>query len=105
MTGGLDCNGAAHRADLTHMNSAKILATASDMLGAFGDNAKFLVAEHIDKALEDGDAAAHDHWCMIGKAVALMSVPRPDAKAAESRPVQDKPADPAKLGSRKFKAA
>ena len=87
------------------MNSTKILATASEMLEAHGDNAKFLVADHIDQALLNGDAAAHDEWCMIGKAIALMSVPRPEAKPAESNPVQDKPADPAKFGPRSFKAA
>jgi hypothetical protein len=99
------CNHAAHRAIQTHMNSAKILTTASEMLEAYGDSAKFVAAEHIDRALQDGDGAAHDQWCMIGKAIALMSVPRPDAKAAGSKPVADKPAESITIGSRSFKAA
>jgi hypothetical protein len=99
------CDHAAHRANQTHMNSAKILTTASEMLETYGDSAKFVVAEHIDQALQDGDGAAHDQWCMIGKAVALMSVPRPDARPAGSKPVADKPAEPIKIGARNFKAA
>ena len=58
------------------MDNTAILKTASGLLEAHGDKAKFLVAEHIDQALEAGDAGQHDFWCLVGKAVALLSMPR-----------------------------
>jgi hypothetical protein len=68
------------------MDPANILTTASGMLETYGENAKFMVADHIDQALQAGDAAAHDEWCLIGKALALMSMPRGEAPAAKVKP-------------------
>jgi hypothetical protein len=82
-----------------NMNPQNILTTASGMLETFGENAKFMVAEHIDRALEVGDAAAHDEWCLIGKAIALMSMPRGENLAAPAKPKA------APVVHRKFKAA
>ena len=81
------------------MDPQKILTTASGMLETFGENAKFMVAEHIDQALQAGDAAAHDEWCMIGKAIALMSMPRGEAAPAKPK------AKSAPVVHRKFRAA
>ena len=78
----------------------KILAAAAELVAAHGDRAKFLVAERIDRALVDDDGEAHDRWCLIGKAVALMSMTRPQKDAA-------KPAarEPTKPKTRDIKAA
>jgi hypothetical protein len=81
-----------------NMDPQNILTTASSMLETYGENAKFMVAEHIDRALEAGDGAAHDEWCLIGKAIALMSMPRGENLAAKAKPK----ATPV---VRKFKAA
>ena len=68
------------------MDPQNILATASSMLETYGENAKFMVAEHIDRALEAGDGVAHDEWCLIGKAIALMSMPRGENLATKAKP-------------------
>ena len=81
------------------MDPQNILTTASSMLETFGENAKFMVAERIDQAMQAGDAVAHDEWCLIGKAIALMSMPRGEAPAAKSK------AKPAPVVHRKFRAA
>ena len=81
------------------MDPQKILTTASGMLETFGENAKFMVAEHIDQAMQAGDAAAHDEWCLIGKAIALMSIPRSEAPATKVKPKS------APVVHRKFRAA
>ncbi|MGZ5929095.1 MAG: hypothetical protein ACXWLX_07750 [Rhizomicrobium sp.] len=81
------------------MDPQNILTTASSMLEAFGENAKFMVAERIDQAMQAGDAAAHDEWCLIGKAIALMSMPRGEAPAVKPK------AKPAPVVHRKFRAA
>ena len=81
------------------MDPQNILTTASSMLETFGENAKFMVAERIDQAMQAGDAAAHDEWCLIGKAIALMSMPRGEVPAAKPK------AKPATVVHRKFRAA
>jgi len=58
-----------------------------------------MVAERIDQAMQAGDAVAHDEWCLIGKAIALMSMPRGEAPAAKPK------AKPAPVVHRKFRAA
>lgn len=80
------------------MDPQNILTTASSMLESYGENAKFMVAERIDQALLAGDGAAHDEWCLIGKAIALMSLPRAETVATKVKPE----ATPV---VRKFKAA
>jgi hypothetical protein len=82
-----------------NMDPQNILTTASSMLETHGENAKFMVAEHIDRALEAGDGAAHDEWCLIGKAIALMSMPRAETPAAKAAPKV------APVIHRKFRAA
>ena len=82
-----------------NMDPHNILTTASGMLETYGENAKFMVAEHIDQALQAGDAAAHDEWCLIGKAIALMSMPRGENLAAKAKPKA------APVVHRKFRAA
>ena len=70
----------------------KILEAAAELVAAHGDRAKFLVAERIDRALVEDDGEAHDRWCLIGKAVALMSMARPQKDAA--KPATQQPAKP-----------
>lgn len=71
----------------------EILETAAELVAAHGDRAKFLVAEHVDRALTADDGEAHDRWCLIGKAVALMSMTRSQKDVAQ--PAAQQPARPA----------
>jgi hypothetical protein len=72
------------------MVHSEILSSAAELVAAHGDNAKFLVAERVDQALAQGDGEAHDRWCLIGKAVALMLMPRAEAAkpVAAAKPVK-----------------
>ncbi len=85
------------------MVHSEILSSAAELVSAHGDNAKFLVAERIDQALANGDGEAHDRWCLIGKAVALMLMPRP---AETAKPVDAvKPVEAAKPAKQAGKPA
>lgn len=68
------------------MDNTAILKTAASLLEAHGDKAKFLVAERIDQALEAGDGGQHDFWCLVGKAVALLSMPRAETVVTKAAP-------------------
>lgn len=81
------------------MDSSMILTTASSMLETFGDNAKFMAAERMDQAMADGDGAAYDEWQLIGKAIALMSMPRDETIATKIVP------EVTPVVHRKFRAA
>jgi hypothetical protein len=69
------------------MDGTAILNTASGLLEAYGENAKFHVAEQIDFALQSDNAAEYDHWCMVAKAISLMTMPRTEPAAKKSEPV------------------
>lgn len=81
------------------MDGTIILNTASDMIEAYGDGAKFHIAEQMDRALESGDGVAYDQLCMVAKAISLMTMARQEAATIK----------PAKVAtpviSRTFKAA
>jgi hypothetical protein len=61
------------------MDGTVILNTASQMVEAYGENAKFHIAEQMDRALESGDGAAYDHLGMVAKAISLMTMARQEA--------------------------
>lgn len=63
------------------MDGTKILNTASSMLETHGESAKFLIAQKMDDALLAGDGEAYDDWCMIAKAMNLMTMARKEAAA------------------------
>lgn len=63
------------------MDGTVILNTASTMIEAYGDGAKFHIAEQIDRAMEAGDGAAYDQLCLIAKAISLMTMTRQEAAA------------------------
>jgi hypothetical protein len=81
------------------MDGTVILNTASAMIEAYGDGAKFHIAEQMDRALETGDGAVYDQLCLVAKAISLMTMTRQEAAAIK----------PAKVAtpviSRAFKAA
>ena len=79
------------------MDGTKILNTASSMLETHGESAQFLIAQKMDDALLAGDGEAYDDWCMIAKAMNLMTMAR---KEAAARPKKVEPILPAA-----FKAA
>ena len=81
------------------MDGTTILTMASELLEAYGDNAKFHAAEQMDHALETDDGAAYDQWCLVAKAINLMSMARTEAKTAKA----DKPAPVVRPAA--FKAA
>lgn len=61
------------------MDGTVILNTASTMIEAYGDGAKFHIAEQMDRALEAGDGAAYDQLSLIAKAISLMTMTRQEA--------------------------
>ena len=69
------------------MNGTEILTTASRMLESHGANAKFLIAQKMDDAMVMGDGQAYDDWCMVAKALHLMSQTREEAKRAKPETV------------------
>jgi hypothetical protein len=48
---------------------------AARMIEEFGDRAKFLVDEHVDIALQADDPTGFEDWCLVGKALALLTQP------------------------------
>ena len=64
-----------------HMDGTQILNTASSLLEAHGESAKFLIAQKMDDALLSGDGQAYDDWAMIAKAMSLMTTARKEAAA------------------------
>jgi hypothetical protein len=69
------------------MDGTAILNTASGLLEAYGENANFHVAEQIDFALQSEDGAGYDHWCMVAKAISLMTMARTEAAVKKPEPV------------------
>lgn len=69
------------RACRTQMDGTQILNTASSMLETHGETAKFLIAQKMDDAMLAGDGQAYDDWCMIAKAMNLMTLARKEAVA------------------------
>lgn len=67
------------------MDGTQILKTASGMLETHGETAKFLIAQKMDDAMLAGDGQGYDDWCMVAKAMTLMSMAR---KEAVARPKQ-----------------
>ena len=61
------------------MDGTVILNTASDMIQAYGDGAKFHIAEQMDRALESGDGATYDRLSLVAKAISLMTMTRQEA--------------------------
>jgi hypothetical protein len=85
------------------MDGTFILNTASSMLETFGENAKFHIAEEMDRAMEAGDGAAYDQWCLVAKAVELMTMTRKENAAA--KPEKTEKADKTPTIGRTFRAA
>jgi len=81
------------------MDGTVILNTASDMIQAYGDGAKFHIAEQMDRALESGDGVAYDQLCMVAKAISLMTMARQEAAVVRPEKAAATPA------LRAFKAA
>jgi len=79
------------------MDGSQILNTASSMLETHGEGARFLIAQKMDDAMLAGDGQAYDDWCMVAKALELMTMAR---KEAAARPKRVEPVLPAA-----FKAA
>lgn len=63
------------------MDGSQILNTASGMLETHGEGARFLIAQKMDDAMLAGDGQAYDDWCMVAKALELMSMARKEAAA------------------------
>jgi hypothetical protein len=51
------------------------LDIATRLIVDFGDRAKFLVDERVDMALQSEDPTGFQDWCLVAKAVALLSQP------------------------------
>jgi hypothetical protein len=51
------------------------LDIATRLIEDFGDRAKFMVDERVDMALQSEDPTAFQDWCLVAKAVALLTRP------------------------------
>lgn len=68
------------------------LTTASDMIEQFGEQAEMLAAGHMDAALRADDREGYDEWCLVGKAIALLTRHHPEPVKAKTRPKAKKEA-------------
>ena len=63
------------------------LTIASEMIEQFGERAEMLAADHMDAALRADDREGYDEWCLVAKAIALLTRhhPEPVKTKAKSR--------------------
>jgi hypothetical protein len=59
------------------------------MIEDFGDRAQFLVAERADTALQAEDAIGFEEWCLVAKALALLTQPKRISQATERNSGED----------------
>lgn len=52
------------------------LDVAARMIEEFGEQAKFLVDERVDMALQSEDATEFENWTLVAKALALLTQPK-----------------------------
>lgn len=62
------------------------LTLASEMIEQFGEHAEMLAADNMDAALQTGDGESYDHWCLVAKAVALLTRHHPEPVKAKAKP-------------------
>lgn len=49
------------------------LTLASEMIEQFGEHAELLAADRMDAALQADDRDGYDEWCLVAKAIALLT--------------------------------
>jgi hypothetical protein len=59
------------------------------MIEDFGDRAKFLVDERVDMALQAEDPRAFEDWCLVAKALALLTRPNQIPEVTEPNSGED----------------
>jgi hypothetical protein len=59
------------------------LDIATRLIEDFGDRAKFLVDERVDMALQSEDPTGFQDWCLVAKAVALLTQPNGVSEVVE----------------------
>ena len=57
------------------------------MIASFGAKAEFLAGDRLDTALLAGDAEAYDKWCLVAKAIALMT--RHNSTSVAAKPTSE----------------
>lgn len=68
------------------------LTLASEMIEQFGQHAEMLAADNMDAALQTGDGESYDHWCLVAKAIALLTRHHPEpvkTKTKRKAPVEE----------------
>jgi hypothetical protein len=68
------------------------LTTASEMIGQFGDKAELLAGDRMDAALQADDRESYDEWCLVAKAIALLTRHHPEPANAKAKPKTKTPA-------------
>lgn len=67
------------------------LTLASEMIEQFGEQAELLAGEHMDAALRADDRDRYDEWCLVAKAIALLTRHHPEPVKAKTK-AKKKPA-------------
>lgn len=62
------------------------LTIASDMIAELGDKAEFVAGEQMDAALLADDREGFDEWCLVAKAIALLTRHNPEPAPAKRKP-------------------
>lgn len=74
------------------------LTIASEMIEQFGSHAELLAGEHIDAALQIDDREGYEEWCLVAKAIALLTRHHPEpAKAKPKRKKKTETEEPGLL--------
>lgn len=62
------------------------LTMASEMIAEFGDKAELVAGDQMDAALQADDREGYDTWCLVGKAIALLTRHHPEPATTKTKP-------------------
>ena len=61
------------------------LNLASEMIEQFGEQAELLAAQRMDAALQADNGESYDEWCLVAKAIALLTRHHPEPVKTKSK--------------------
>lgn len=61
------------------------LTLASEMIEQFGTHAELLATDRMDAALRADDRESYDEWCLVAKAIALLTRHHPEPAKAKPK--------------------
>jgi hypothetical protein len=60
------------------------LTLASEMIVEFGTTAEIIAGDHMDAALQVDNSVSFDEWCLVAKAIALLTRTSTNESASNS---------------------